>query len=135
MIILVIFIGSGNVSTKLSIYYILDRTDNSAPIINRFGTSNDLAIPPWQSGYHCEVKLVVIRAIERPNLVPVVDAISVVIVATCRLNRQVLTANFACSGALAAPLVILTSMITALVSAEDDDGAFVSDTHCIDTRD
>jgi hypothetical protein len=108
MIILVIFIGSGNVSTKLSIYYILDRTDNSAPIINRFGTSNDLAIPPWQSGYHCEVKLVVIRAIDRPNLILVVDAISVVIVATCRLNRQVLTANFACSGALAAPLVVST---------------------------
>lgn len=69
------------------------------------------------------------------SLVPIVDVIPLIIGATCRLNRQALTANFAYSGEIDVPLVVSTLATIALVSAEDDGGASVNDTHCINTRD
>ena len=69
------------------------------------------------------------------SLVPVVDVIPLIIGVIDRLNPQVLTANFAYSGALAEPWATLTSTIIALESVEDDDGAFSNDTRCTSRRD
>ena len=70
-----------------------------------------------------------------PSLIPIVDVIPLIIEATCRLNRQALTANFAYSGEIDVPLVVSTSVTTALVSAEDDGGASVNDSRCTSRRD
>ena len=58
-----------------------------------------------------------------------------VIVAVDRSDLQVLIENCCGSGAIDAPLVALTSAIIALVSVEDDDGAFLNDTRCTSRRD
>lgn len=69
------------------------------------------------------------------NPVPVVDATSVAIEATARLNRQGLTADFARSGAIDVPWATLISTIIALELAGDDGGASVNDTRCTSRRD
>ena len=74
---------------------------------------------------------VVVRAIYSPSLVRVVDAILLIIGVIERLNRRELIENSCASGVIDAPLVALISAIIALELAEDDDGAFLDDTHCI----
>jgi hypothetical protein len=66
------------------------------------------------------------------SLIPVVDAIPLIIGVIDRSNRQGLTANFAYVAALDALLAALTSATVALESAEDDGGASANDTHCTD---
>ena len=74
---------------------------------------------------------VVVRAIYSPSLVRVVDAILLIIGVIERFNRRELIENSCASGVIDAPLVALISAIIALELAEDDDGAFLDDTHCI----
>jgi len=56
-------------------------------------------------------------------------------VAIARLDPQVLIENFCGSGDISVLWAALTSAIIALVSVEDDDGAFSNDTRCTSRRD
>ena len=58
-----------------------------------------------------------------------------VIAAIERLNQPVLIENSYASGANDEPWVALILAIIALVSVEDDGGAFLNDIHCTSRRD